>query len=77
VKKHITSLASRVLFILSIIIACIPIWEKLANIIGFTVVQGYYTSWQIWEIAVIILLYVIALQLREIKLSIASKKESL
>jgi len=75
-KKQLSSLTSRVLFIASFIITGIAIWEKLANIMGLTLIRGYYTSWHLLEIAAIVLLFVIALQLREIKLYLASNNES-
>jgi len=71
--KQLTSLISRILFIASFFIAGVAVWEKLANIIGLTLTRGYYSNWQILEFSAIALLFVIALQLREIKRSLASK----
>ena len=74
-KKQLSSLTCRILFIASFIITGVAIWEKLANIMGFTLMRGYYTSWHLLEIAAVVLLFVIALQLREIKSSLASNNE--
>jgi hypothetical protein len=71
--KHITSLITRILFIASFIMAGIAAWEKLANIMGLTLMRGYYSNWQLLEFSAIALLFVVALQLREIKLSIGAK----
>ncbi len=71
--KHITSLINRILFIVSFIMAGLAAWEKLANIMGLTLMRGYYSNWQLLEFSAIALLFVIALQLREIKSSIGVK----
>jgi hypothetical protein len=71
--KQLTSLISRILFIISFAIAGIALWEKLANLFGLTLTRGYYSIWQLLEYAAIALLFVIALQLREIKLSLPAK----
>ena len=71
--KQITSLISRILFIASFIIAGIALWEKLANLIGLTLTRGYYSNTQLLEFSIIALLFVIAIQIREIKLSLESK----
>lgn len=71
--KQITSLISWILFIASFIISGIALWEKLANLIGLTLTRGYYSNMQLLEFSVIALLFVIAIQLREIKISLAAK----
>ena len=73
--NQLTSMFCRILFILSFGIACISVWEKIANMIGLTLIRGLYSSWHLLEISGISLLFVIALQLREIKLSLAEKKK--
>lgn len=71
--KQITSLISRILFTASFIIAGIAAWEKVANTMGLTLTRGYYSNWQLLEFSAIALLFVIAIQLREIKISIEEK----
>jgi hypothetical protein len=71
--KQITSLISWILFVASFIISGIALWEKLANLIGLTLTRGYYSNMQLLEFSVIALLFVIAIQLREIKISLAAK----
>ena len=71
--KQLTSLISRILFIASFILAGMAVWEKLANLIGLTLTRGYYSNWQLLEYSAVALLFVIALQLREIKLSQVDK----
>ena len=70
--NQFTSVVSRVLFIGSFVLAGLAVWEKLANIIGYTVLR-VYSPWRLLEFAAIALLFVIALQLREIKMSLETK----
>ena len=72
--KQLTSLISRILFIASFFVAGVAVWEKLSNIIGFTLTRGYYSNWQLLQFAAIALLFVIVLQLREIKISLEAHK---
>lgn len=64
----ITSVMSRVLFLASFVVAGIAVWEKLANLMGLTLIRGYYSNIQLLEFSAIALLFVMALQLREIKI---------
>ena len=70
----LTSFISRILFIASFLFVGFAVWEKLANMIGYTVTRGYYSNWQLLEFAAIALLFVIALQLREIKIGLGNKE---
>jgi hypothetical protein len=65
----LSNLASRGLFVVAFGLAGLAVWEKLANLFGRTLVflGGYVAPSRLLELAVIALLFVIALQLREIK----------
>ena len=64
----LSSLASRTAFVLAFVLAALAVWEKLANLMGRTLVfVGGYTPSRLLEFAAVVLLFVIALQLREIK----------
>ena len=65
--SKLISLLSRVFFLISFVIAGIAVWEKLANLFGMTLLRGYPPS-RLLEFAAVVLLFVIAMQLREIKL---------
>jgi hypothetical protein len=67
--NQLSSLISRILFIASFLITGISVWEKLANMVGLTLIRGY-PIWNLLELSAICLLFVIALQLREIKISL-------
>jgi hypothetical protein len=67
--EKLSSLVSRILFIGSFVLAGLAVWEKLANMIGYTLLR-VYSPWRLLEFAAIALFFVIALQLREIKSSL-------
>ena len=67
--KGITSLVSRLLFLAAFALAGLAVWERLAHVWGYTLLRDLYTPARLLEFSVVILLFVIALQLREIKLS--------
>ena len=70
--NQFTSVVSRVLFVGSFVLAGLAVWEKLANIFGYTVLR-IYSPWRLLELAAVALFFVIALQLREIKMSLETK----
>ena len=70
--NRLTSLISRVLFAASFVLAGLAAVEKLANTFGYTVLSETYEPWRLLEFAAIALLFVFALQLREIHHVLAS-----
>ena len=71
--KAITSILSRVLFVVSFALAGLAVWEHLARLLGYTVVRGHYDPWRLLEYTAVALLFVIALQLRDIKMTLREK----
>ncbi len=64
------SLANRVLFVAAFALAGLAVLEKLANLFGFTLAFAVsYPPSRLLELSAVALLFVIALQLREIKMS--------
>lgn len=57
---------SRIFFVIAFILAGVAVWEKLANVMGQTLLRGYAPS-RLLELSVVILMFVIAIQLREMK----------
>ena len=62
----LTSFTNRVLFLVAFLLAGLAVWEKLLNAFGFTVLRGYTPS-RLLEYAAVAVLFVVGLQLREIK----------
>ena len=71
--RTLTSLICRVLFLVSFVLAGLALWEKLANLAGYTVLRSSMGAGRLLEIAGISLLFVIALVLREISHSLRAK----
>ncbi len=71
--SRFSSLVCRILFIASFVLAGSAVGEKLANMVGYTLTRGYYSTWQLLEFSAISLLFVIVLQLREIKTKFDTK----
>jgi hypothetical protein len=66
--KPLSSMASRILFAGASVGALLAIWEKLANMTGRTLVfLAGYSPARLLDWAATALLFVIVLQLREIK----------
>ena len=70
--ERLYSIVCRVSFIIAFILAGLAIWEKLANLFGLTLMRGY-PPWRLLEFVAVVLLFVIALQLREIKARVGAK----
>ena len=70
--QNLVSLVSRILFIGASILAVLALWEKLANLFGYTLIR-IYSPWRLLEFSAIALFFVIALQLREIKKSLKTE----
>jgi hypothetical protein len=68
-----TSILSRVFFVIAFVLAGLGAWERLARLFGYTVVRGYFDPWRLLEYSAVALLFVVALQLREIKMSLRAK----
>ena len=64
------SMASRILFAAAVVMAGVAVLEKVVNFAGYTMsFLGNYGPSRLLELAAVALLFVIAMQLREIKLS--------
>jgi hypothetical protein len=65
---QLSSTASRLLFAAAVVMAGFAVLEKLANFAGYTLTfLGNYGPSRLLELAAVALLFVIAMQLREIK----------
>ena len=63
----LTSVLSRILFVGCFLVAALALWERALNVFGFTVLGGNYAPSRLLELAGVGVLFVIALQLRELK----------
>ena len=69
----LTRVVSCVLFIGAWLLAGLAVWERLANVWGYTVLRDSYSPWRLLEMAAIVLLFVIALQLKQVKAALEEK----
>ena len=73
--ERLTIIVRRIFFVVASILAGLVVWEKIANNLFGLTFLGAHDPWRILELSVVALLFVIVLQLREIK-TIFGAKES-
>lgn len=71
--KQLISFVCRVFLVAAFVLAGLAVWERLARLLGYTLLRGTYDPWRLLEYAVVALLFVVALQLREIKMELRAK----
>ena len=71
--QQLTKIVCRILFVVAFSAAGLGVWEKLAQLFGYSILRGSYEPWRLLEFSAVTLLFVIALQLREIKTSLRSR----
>jgi hypothetical protein len=64
--SNLSSLVNRTLFGLAFVLAALAVLEKVANVLGYTIL-GEYSPSRLLELAAVALLFVIALLLREMR----------
>jgi hypothetical protein len=66
--EKIISLASRLFFLAAFVLLGLEIIERIANGAGYTIMLlGRFSAGRLLEIAAVLLVFVIAIQLREIR----------
>ncbi len=65
--EKVISMISRIFFILAFILLGLAVIERAANLFQYTVLGGMYVPGRLLEYAVVLLLFVLALQLREVR----------
>ena len=74
--SQLISMVSRVVFIAAFLLAGAASLEKLANLVGYTLLRGLYAPLGFLQFSVVGLLFVIAVQLRELKDALSTKGPS-
>jgi ABC-type phosphate/phosphonate transport system permease subunit len=67
---QLLNLSNRILFIAACVLAVLAVREKFANMSGMTMLRGVMEPGRLLEHAALALLFVIAIQLRQIKLGL-------
>ncbi len=70
--EKLVSLACRLLLIAAFVLAGLAVWERAANVMGYTLLQ-HYSAGRLLELAVVALVFVIALQARAIRRALENK----
>jgi preprotein translocase subunit SecY len=71
--EKLMSMASRLFFIGSFVLLGIAVIERIANAAGYTIMR-LYQGGRLLEFAVVLLVFVIAMQQREIKQELKSRR---
>jgi hypothetical protein len=65
--QQTTSTVSRLFFAVSFLLLGLAVLEKMANLFGYTILRETYGPARLLEFAVILLVFVVALLLRQIR----------
>lgn len=72
--RRLGNLLSELLLAGAVLLALLACAEKVANVLGFTLtIRGGFMPSRLLELAAIALLFVIALQLRDLQISLRAK----
>ena len=63
----LNSLGSRLFFIAALVLLALAVLERAAHVIGLTILQGTYTAGRMLEFSALLVIFVIALLLRQIR----------
>jgi hypothetical protein len=71
--EKLISMASRLFFLGAFVLLGLAVIERIANATGYTIL-GLYQSGRLLEFAVVLLVFVIAIQQREMKQELKSRR---
>jgi len=63
----ISSIVARVFFACALVLLLLSVWERLANAMGYTVIRESFSPSRLLEFSVILVIFIIALLLRQIR----------
>ena len=72
----LSSLVSRFFFLGAFVLLIFAVTERAANIFGYTILRGYYTGGRLLEFSVFLLIFVIALLLRQLREEVRKRRTS-
>ena len=65
--ESVTSLMSRLFFVVALGLLALSVFEALANLGGYTVMRGTYSAGRLLEFAALLLIFVMAIVLRQVR----------
>ena len=69
-----TSLISRVFFVIAFVLLGLAVIERVANAFNYTVLGGVLRGGRLLEFSVVFLVFVVALQLREVREALRQRR---
>jgi hypothetical protein len=72
--ETMTSMISRAFFVLAFALLGLAVIERVVNVFDYTVLGRVYTAGRLLEFSVVFLLFVLALQLREVREALRSRR---
>jgi hypothetical protein len=70
----LNSLGSRLFFVTALVLLAVAVLERAARVIGCTILQGSYTAGRMLEFSALLVIFVIALLLRQIREELRKNK---
>ncbi len=74
--EKLTSLVSRVFFVAAFVLLTVAVIERVVNAFGYTILGGVYTGGRLLEFSIVFLVFVVALQLREMREVLRSGRQA-
>lgn len=71
-----TSFFSRLFFVVAIIILLLAVWDRIIGLFGWTITWLYYQPGRLLEFSAILIIFVIALLLRQIRQELRKETKS-
>ena len=65
--NKISSIIARLFFAGALVLVLLAVWERIANAMGYTVVRQAFMASRLIELAVVLVIFIIALLLRQIR----------
>lgn len=65
--ENLTSLVSRIFFVAAFVLLGVAVFEFASNLAGYTVLRGQWEASRLLEYAVVLLVFVMAMLLRQIR----------
>jgi len=72
--EKVTSMISRAFFVLAFALLGLAVIERVVNVFEYTVLGRVYTAGRLLELSVVLLLFVLAVQLREVREAVRSRR---
>jgi len=72
--EKLNSMGSRLFFITALVLLAIAVLERAAHLLGYTILQGAYTAGRMLEFSALLVTFVIALLLRQIREELKKSK---